>query len=272
MTANDLFKQIQLKKSFLAVGLDTDIKKIPAFLLDSDEPIFEFNKAIIDATQDLCIAYKLNIAFYEAMGIPGWQALEKTIDYIPNEQLIIADAKRGDIGNTCDKYAEAFFKTLNVDAITLSPYMGEDSVKPFLQYEGKWAIVLSLTSNPSSTDFQQHTQDGEPLYIKVATKAAEWGNENQIMLVVGATHPENFKAIRAVSPKHFYLVPGVGAQGGDMAQVAHYGMNEQCGLIVNSSRSIIYAGSDANFASDARSAAQAYQSQMQAILIERGLV
>jgi len=267
MTYNELFQNILSKKSFLCIGLDTDLSKIPKFLLAFEDPIFEFNKRIIDATHHLCVAYKPNIAFYEAMGIAGWQSLKKTIDYIPKDCFIIADAKRGDIGNTTKKYAEAFFTQLNCDSITVAPYMGVDSVSPFLEYEGKWSIILGLTSNKGSHDYQLlETTEGKTVYHHVIEKSAAWGTHENMMYVIGATHPEKFQEIREWIPKHFLLVPGVGAQGGDLHGVAKYGMNDHCGLLVNSSRGIIYAGNDKDFALASKEAASILQQQMEVIL------
>ena len=255
MNREQLFEQIKKKKSFLCVGLDTDIKKIPAHLqqLEPAEAIFQFNKAIIDATEKYCIAYKPNLAFYECFGVEGWIAFERTVKYIREnypEQFIIADAKRGDIGNTSQLYARSFFEHLDLDSVTVAPYMGEDSVKPFLGYEGKWVICLALTSNKGSHDFQLSTVDGtdERLFEKVIRTVKTWGTEDQIMFVVGATQGKMFEDIRRVAPDNFLLVPGIGAQGGSLAEVVKYGMNKQCGLIVNSSRAIIYADSTENFA------------------------
>lgn len=263
MTRQELFQQIRQKQSYLCVGLDTDLRRIPKHLLEADDPIFEFNKQIIDVTKDLCVAYKPNLAFYEAQGAQGWEALEKTISYIPREHFIIADAKRGDIGNTSRLYAQAFFEQLDADAVTVAPYMGEDSVKPFMGFPGKWVILLALTSNPGSQDFQFARQENEmPLYEKVMRTAATWGSTEEVMFVVGATHPEQFQAIRAIAPEHFLLVPGVGAQGGDLEAISRYGFNEQCGLLVNSSRGIIYAGGGEDFAAKARNAAQQLQQKM----------
>ena len=269
MTKAELYAQIVAKKSYLCVGLDTDINRIPTFLLDTEDPIFEFNKRIIDATQDLCVAYKPNIAFYEAMGAKGWQSLEKTLNYIPDNIFTIADAKRGDIGNTSRLYARAFFETLDFDSITVAPYMGEDSVSPFLEFDNKWVILLGLTSNKGSQDFQFFKEEDTFLYQKVLTKAQEWGTAEELMFVIGATHPEKFKEIRALAPDNFFLVPGIGAQGGVLAAVSKYGMNDQVGLLVNSSRGIIYAGDDENFADAARAAAKKVQGQMEVILGER---
>ena len=267
MKRAELIEQIHKKKSFLCVGLDTDIAKIPSFLLDFEDPIFEFNKRIIDATKDLCIAYKPNIAFYEAMGPDGWNSLKKTIDYIPDEIFTIADAKRGDIGNTSNQYAEAFFNTYNFDSITLSPYMGEDSIKPFLTFENKWVIVLALTSNEGALSFQKlKLQDNTMLYENVLEKVTKWGNSQNTMYVVGATKAEKLSDIRKLIPNHFLLVPGVGAQGGDLASVAKYGLNSDCGLIVNSSRGIIYAGNGRDFADKSKEVAKNIQNEMALIL------
>ena len=266
MNKQQLIDNIRRKQTFLCVGLDTDIKKIPQHLLTEEDPVFAFNRAIIDATADLCIAYKPNLAFYECLGVKGWQALEKTVKYIRQnypDQFIIADAKRGDIGNTSAMYARSFFEDLQVDAVTVAPYMGEDSVTPFLGYEGKWVILLALTSNKGSHDFQL-TEDagGERLFEKVLRKSQEWAGDDQMMYVVGATQGRMFEDIRKVVPGHFLLVPGVGAQGGSLEEVCRYGMTRECGLIVNSSRGIIYAGKDADFAQAARAAAQEVQGQM----------
>lgn len=264
-TRKDIFHQMLLKRSYLCVGLDSDIKRIPKHLLKYDDPVFEFNKQIIDATKDLCIAYKPNIAFYEAMGTKGWASLEKTINYIPAEHFTIADAKRGDIGNTSSLYARAFFETMNFDAVTVAPYMGEDSVAPFLEFEGKWVILLALTSNKGSLDFQMTPQEqNQPLYEKVMRQAQQWGNPEQLMFVVGATHPEKFDEIRKIAPDNFLLVPGIGAQGGDLEGVTQYGWNDLGGLLVNSSRGIIFAGDGEDFAEKAREAALDVQEQMSA--------
>lgn len=270
MNKETLFEYIKRKGSFLCVGLDTDIKKIPECLLQEEDPIFTFNKAIIDATADLCIAYKPNLAFYESMGVKGWIAFEKTVRYIKQfypDQFIIADAKRGDIGNTSAMYARSFFEEMNIDAVTVAPYMGEDSVTPFLNYAGKWVILLALTSNKGSHDFQlTEDQNGEKLFEKVLRKSQEWADDEQMMYVVGATQGRAFEDIRKIAPNHFLLVPGVGAQGGSLEEVCKYGMNQQCGLIVNSSRGIIYADKTVNFAEGARQAAADLQLQMSNIL------
>ena len=276
MNKQQLFENIKRKKSFLCVGLDTDIKKIPDHLLDDPDPIFAFNKAIVDATADYCIAYKPNLAFYESMGVKGWIAFEKTVNYIKEnypDQFIIADAKRGDIGNTSAMYARTFFEELDIDSVTVAPYMGEDSVTPFLSYEGKWVILLALTSNKGSHDFQL-TEDanGERLFEKVLKKSQDWATDEQMMYVVGATQGKMFLDIRKHAPNHFLLVPGVGAQGGSLAEVAQYGMNDQCGLLVNSSRAIIYADKTENFAAAAREAAQAVQREMAGYLHDKGII
>ncbi|MFY0625272.1 MAG: orotidine-5'-phosphate decarboxylase [Reichenbachiella sp.] len=261
-----LFDQIQKKRSFLCVGLDTDLNKIPKFLLDTEDPIFEFNKAIIDATKDLVVAYKPNIAFYEAMGAKGWESLEKTINYIPEEIFTIADAKRGDIGNTSSLYARAFFDNMNFDSVTVAPYMGSDSVQPFLKFQDKWVILLGVTSNEGGKDFQFLESDGRPLYEHVLEKSAKWGSDENMMYVVGATRPEYLGNIRKIVPDHFLLVPGIGAQGGDLDAVCKHGMNKQCGLLINSARGIIYASSDRNFAEKAREEAKKLQNRMAALL------
>lgn len=270
MTRQELFENIRRKRSFLCVGLDTDIKKIPAHILSDADPIFAFNKAIIDATADLCIAYKPNLAFYESIGTDGWTAFEKTVKYIKEnypDQFIIADAKRGDIGNTSQMYARTFFEHIGVDAVTVAPYMGEDSVKPFLGYDGKWVILLALTSNKGSFDFQlTEDKDGEKLFEKVIRVSQTWAGDDSMMYVVGATQGERFADIRKVAPTSFLLVPGVGAQGGSLADVAKYGMTPDCGLIVNSSRAIIYASSGTDFAEAATKAATAVQNEMEQIL------
>ena len=266
MNRQELVKQIFDKKTFLCVGLDTDIKKIPEHLLKEEDPIFSFNKAIIDATAKYCVAYKPNLAFYESMGVKGLISFEKTINYIkgvcPNH-FTIADAKRGDIGNTSCMYARTFFEEYNLDSLTVAPYMGEDSVSPFLQYEGKWVILLALTSNKGSNDFQlTEDKDGERLFEKVIRTSQKWGNEENMMYVVGATQGNMFEDIRNVAPNHFLLVPGVGAQGGSLQEVCKYGMTKDCGLLVNSSRGIIYAGNGKDFADVAAQKAQELQKQM----------
>lgn len=251
MKRKELIAQIRRKRSFLCVGLDTDIAKIPPHLLSAHDPIFEFNKAVIDATKDYCVAYKPNLAFYESMGPSGWKSLEKTMDYIPNDIFTIADAKRGDIGNTSKMYAKTFFEYFNFDSVTVAPYMGEDSVAPFLEFEDKWVILLALTSNKGSQDFQQITDaTGTPLYANVITKAQEWGSPENLMFVVGATHPQSFAEIRELAKDYFFLVPGVGAQGGDLHSVVNHGANDDIGLLINSSREIIYAGSGIDFQND----------------------
>jgi len=267
MTRHELIAQIKLKRSFLCVGLDTDISKIPVHLLDTEDPIFEFNKAIIDATKDFAVAYKPNIAFYECYGPKGWESLQKTIDYIPKDIFTIADAKRGDIGNTSSYYAKTFFDYLNCDSVTVAPYMGEDSVSPFLAFENKWAILLALTSNKGALDFQMiQDANGEELYKKVLRKSCEWGTPENLMFVVGATRAEGIGEVRKLVPDHFFLVPGVGAQGGSLQDVAKYGWNSDCGLLVNSSRGIIYAANGLDFADCAREEAQKIQVEMAAIL------
>ena len=266
MNKQELFENIKRKKSFLCVGLDTDIKKIPACLMNEEDPIFAFNKAIIDATADYCVAYKPNLAFYESMGVKGWISFEKTVAYLREkypDQFIIADAKRGDIGNTSSMYARTFFEEIDLDAVTVAPYMGEDSVTPFLNYKNKWVILLALTSNKGSHDFQL-TEDtnGERLFEKVLRVSQTWADSEQMMYVVGATQGAMFADIRKVAPDHFLLVPGVGAQGGSLEEVCKYGMNSQCGLLVNSSRGIIYADSSENYAAVAGAEAKKLQEQM----------
>lgn len=267
MTKTELFNQIKTKKSYLCVGLDTDIKKIPKHLLSSEDPVFEFNKAIIDATSDLCVSYKPNIAFYEAMGPKGWQSLAKTLEYIPKDCFSIADAKRGDIGNTSSLYARAFFDKsasgMSFDSITVAPYMGKDSVSPFLEFENKWVILLALTSNEGGKDFQNlELAEGTEVYKKVLEVSKTWGDSERLMYVVGATRAEKLKEIRVIVPDSFLLVPGVGAQGGSLFEVSKYGMNATCGLLVNSSRGIIYASSGEDFAEKAREEAQKIQTEM----------
>lgn len=265
MTREELVGQIRSKKSFLCVGLDPDLDKIPTHFLSEEDPIFEFNKAVIDATRDLCVAYKPNTAFYECYGLKGWQSLEKTIAYIGDSHFVIADAKRGDIGNTSSRYAKAFFEEMNANAITVAPYMGEDSVKPFLEFTKKWTVLLALTSNKGSHDFQYLGES--PLFEQVLTKAKTWGDAEQLMFVVGATHPEDFAKIRKIIPDYFLLVPGIGAQGGSLEKVAVHGMNEDVGLLVNSSRGIIYAGGKGHdFIDGVRSSAQNIQTQMSLLL------
>lgn len=262
MTRSQLIEQIQKKKSYLCVGLDTDIAKIPKHLLTESDPVFSFNKAIIDATKNFCVAYKINTAFYEALGLKGWEAMEKTVNYIGEEHFKIADAKRGDIGNTSDQYAKAFFETMPFDSITVAPYMGEDSVKPFLQHKGKWAIVLGLTSNKGANDFElQKTGDGL-LYEKVLQTVSTWGTPENLMFVVGATQTDSFTNIRKLTPDHFYLVPGVGAQGGSLKEISEKAMNKDCGILVNASRAIIFASDGEDFAEKARAVALQYQQEM----------
>lgn len=271
MTRQELIEQIKRKQSFLCVGLDTDINKIPKFLLEFDDPIFEFNKRIIDATKDFCVAYKPNLAFYERHGEAGWRSLKKTIEYIPQDIFVIADAKRGDIGNTASYYADAFYKEMNCDAITVAPYMGADSVKPFLGYDGKWAIVLAMTSNPGSLDFQfLSVNESEILAERVTKQCTQWGTSSELMFVVGATRAEDIAKIRKIAPDYFFLVPGVGAQGGSLSDVVKYGWNSDCGLLVNSSRAIIYASSDENFTLRATEEAQKVQLEMAEVLKVKG--
>lgn len=278
MTKQELFENIQRKKSFLCVGLDTDVNKIPEHLFDeSEDAIFEFNKAIIDATADLCVAYKPNLAFYESLGLEGWEVLERTVDYIREnypDQFIIADAKRGDIGNTSAMYARTFFGNMEFDSVTVAPYMGEDSVTPFLTYEDKWVTLLALTSNKGAYDFQfmKDAETGERLFEKVLRTSLNWGTDENMMYVVGATKAEMLADIRSIVPEHFLLVPGVGAQGGSLAEVAKYGLNSTCGLLVNSSRQIIYASSEPDYAKAARLEAEKVQSEMEQILFAAELI
>lgn len=275
MNRQQLIEQIKEKRTFLCVGLDTDLKKIPQHLLEDNDPIFAFNRAIIDATADYCVAYKPNLAFYEAFGVKGMVSFEKTIQYLhqhyPNH-FIIADAKRGDIGNTSAMYARTFFEEYNIDSLTVAPYMGEDSVTPFLGYDSHWVILLALTSNKGSHDFQL-TEDaqGQRLFEKVLQTSQQWGTKDNMMYVVGATQGRMFKDIRRLVPDHFLLVPGVGAQGGSLEEVCRYGMNADCGLLVNSSRGIIYASSGENFAEVAAQKAQELRDQMDAELKKAGL-
>jgi len=278
MTKQELFENIQRKKSFLCVGLDTDVNKIPEHLFnESEDALFEFNKAIIDATADLCVAYKPNLAFYESLGLEGWEVLERTVDYIREnypDQFIIADAKRGDIGNTSAMYARTFFGNMEFDSVTVAPYMGEDSVTPFLTYEGKWVTLLALTSNKGAYDFQFMKDEltGERLFEKVLKSSLNWGTDENMMYVVGATKAEMLTEIREIVPEHFLLVPGVGAQGGSLAEVAKYGLNKTCGLLVNSSRQIIYASDGIDFAKAARLEAEKVQMEMEEILFDAELI
>jgi len=273
MNRQELIQEISNKKSFLCVGLDTDPMRIPDFLKKEKNPILTFNKAIIDATSDFAVAYKPNTAFYEAMGAEGWETLQETLEYIPKNCLKIADAKRGDIGNTAKKYAKAFFEKLEADAITLSAYMGEDSIKPFLAYKDKWSIVLGLTSNQGSADFQLQTLiQKEKLYSYLIGKVATWGNIENLMFVVGATLAGQLPQIRQVIPKHFLLIPGVGAQGGSLEDVARLGMNKDCALLVNSSRGIIYASNQKDFAQKAKEQAQKLQQEMETLLEKYGFL
>lgn len=278
MNKQQLFDNIKRKGSFLCVGLDTDINKIPKFIADDEkDSIFQFNKAIIDATADLCVAYKPNLAFYESMGIEGWDALDRTVDYLRSyypDQFIIADAKRGDIGNTSSMYAKAFFKNMNFDAVTVAPYMGEDSVVPFLGYHDKWVILLALTSNKGAYDFQftKDAETNEKIFERVLNISQKWGTSDNMMYVVGATQAEMLSEVRKIVPEHFLLVPGVGAQGGSLQEVAKYGLNSHCGLLVNSSRQIIYASSGLDFALQARVEAHNIQQEMESILREAGLL
>jgi len=271
MTRQELIEQIRTKHSFLCVGLDVDLDKIPKHLLECEDPIFEFNKSIIDATKEYCVAYKPNIAFYECYGPKGWESLKKTIDYIPKDIFIIADAKRGDIGNTSSYYAKTFFEYLNCDSVTVAPYMGSDSVTPFLSFENKWVILLALTSNHGATDFQTvQTTSGEELYKTVLRKASQWGTKENLMFVVGATRAEMIAEVRNIVPEHFFLVPGVGAQGGSLDEVVKYGWTNDCGLLINSSRGIIYASNGHDFAEKAAEEALKIQKEMATLLLEKG--
>jgi orotidine-5'-phosphate decarboxylase len=268
MTKGQLIRQIREKQSYLCVGLDPDLTKIPRHLLSKEDPVFEFNKEIIDATRDLCVAYKLNTAFYEVLGVAGWMTLKKTADYIPREHFKIADAKRGDIGNTSTQYAKAFFDSMGFDAITVAPYMGEDSVKPFLAFAEKWAIVLGLTSNPGAHDFEMLQAGETRLYEKVLQKVQDWGTPDNLMFVIGATRAEEFVNIRKIIPEHFLLVPGVGFQGGSLEDISKMAMNKDCGLLVNVSRAIIFASDKEDFAKEARIIAAQYREEMKRYLEE----
>lgn len=273
MTRLELIRQIKEKHSFLCVGLDTDIEKIPKFLLSFEDPIFEFNKRIIDATKEFCVAYKPNLAFYERHGELGMRSLRKTIEYIPKNIFVIADAKRGDIGNTSTYYAEAFFNQLKCDAVTVTPYMGSDSVRPFLGFEGKWAIVLAMTSNEGSKDFQfLELKNGNLLAEEVTKQCVSWGSEEELMFVIGATRAADISRIRKLAPNYFFLVPGVGAQGGSLVDVVRFGWNKDCGLLVNASRSIIYASDGENFELSASIEAKKIQNEMSIILSEKNFV
>ncbi len=284
MTRKQLVESIQQKQSYLCVGLDTDLEKIPKYLLKGDNPALTFNKAIIDATREYCVAYKINTAFFEAMGVKGWDIMAETFEYIGNDHLKIADAKRGDIGNTSHQYAKAFFENLNADAVTVAPYMGEDSIRPFLEYEGKWTIVLGLTSNPGSTDFERlklshdqldmplipnivQAEGSEMLYERVLKTVSGWGSPDNLMFVVGATQAQELGSIRSIIPGHFLLVPGVGAQGGSLQEVTRYGMNKETGLLVNASRAVIYASQGEDFVEAAAKQARLYAEEMAGYLL-----
>ncbi|WP_316794182.1 orotidine-5'-phosphate decarboxylase [Pedobacter frigoris] len=276
MNKKQLFEQIKTKKSFLCVGLDPVLENIPKHLLKYDNPVLEFNKQIIDATKDLCVAYKPNTAFFESMGLKGWETLIKTWQYIPKDIFTIADAKRGDIGNTSAMYADAFFNEakseMGFDAVTVAPYMGKDSVGPFLQHENKWVILLALTSNAGHSDFQLHQTPGGKLYEEVIRISSQWADSEKLMYVVGATRGSEFENIRRLAPDHFLLVPGIGAQGGSLADVCQYGLNKECGLLVNSARAIIYAGNGEDFAEKARAEALKVQQEMEQILESAKLI
>lgn len=276
MNRQQLIEQIKTKKSFLCVGLDTDLKKVPQHILNEEDPIFSFNKAIIDATAPYCVSYKPNLAFYEAFGVKGLMSFEKTVKYLKENyphHFIIADAKRGDIGNTSAMYARTFFEEYDIDSLTAAPYMGEDSVTPFLGYEGHWVILLALTSNKGSLDFQMTTDEqGERLFEKVLKKSQQWGTKDNMMYVVGATQGRMFEDIRKLAPEHFLLVPGVGAQGGSLEEVCRYGMTSDCGLLVNSSRGIIYASTGSDFAEVAGQKAKELQEQMAVQLQSAGVI
>ncbi len=268
MHRNILVQEIKEKGTYLCVGLDTDINKLPKHFKGNANAVVEFNKAIIDATKDVCVSYKINTAFYEAMGLKGWEAMEKTVEYIPSTHLKIADAKRADIGNTSSYYAKTFFETFAFDAVTVAPYMGEDSIRPFLEYDSKWTIVLGLTSNKGAADFEMLplANQEEKLYEKVLRTVSGWGNKNNLMFVIGATKAAELASIRKIIPEHFLLVPGVGFQGGSLAEVSLHGLNNDAGLLINASRAIIYAGDDENFAEEAREIALQYQAEMKGLL------
>jgi orotidine-5'-phosphate decarboxylase len=266
MTRATLIEQIRSKQNYLCVGLDTDPEKVPPFLRHFPDPVFEFNKRIIDATIAHCIAYKINTAFYEVSGAAGWESMHKTANYIPSTHFKIADAKRGDIGNTSSLYARTFFETLSFDAVTVAPYMGEDSIRPFLEYQDKWTILLGLTSNTGASDFELQSHGSGLLYESVLRKASQWGTTENLMFVIGATQAGWFSDIRAITPDHFYLVPGVGAQGGSLKEISEKGLNKDCGLLVNASRAIIYAGSKEDFAEKAGKVAAGYASEMAELL------
>ncbi len=263
MNRASLIRLIERKKSSLCVGLDTDLKKIPEHLLKEENPALAFNKAIIDATRDFAVAYKINTAFYEAQGIEGWKTMQETLDYLGTEVFTIADAKRGDIGNTSEQYARTFFETYPFDSVTVAPYMGSDSVQPFLKFDGKWAIVLGLTSNAGSADFQMTKTENGLLYEKVLTTVAGWGTPSNTMFVIGATREDQLRHVRNLLPDHFFLIPGVGAQGGDVATVCEHAMNKDAGILINVSRGIIYAGTGASFQEEVHDAARKYQQQME---------
>ncbi|MDY0099560.1 MAG: orotidine-5'-phosphate decarboxylase [Bacteroidales bacterium] len=275
MNYQELFETIASKRSFLCVGLDTEINKLPAPVMEYEDPVFEFNRRIIDSTSEYAVAYKPNVAFYESNGISGWKSLEATLKYIRDNYpgiLVIADAKRGDIGNTSRMYARAFFEELDFDAITVAPYMGEDSVTPFLDYPGKWVVILALTSNKGADDFQYHNEDGIRLFERVLDVSKKWGSPDNTMYVVGATRADTLIEIRRIVPDHFLLVPGVGAQGGNLEQVAKYGLNKKCGLLVNSSRGIIYADNSVNFDKTAGRKAKEMQQEMAKYLAAKGII
>jgi orotidine-5'-phosphate decarboxylase len=272
MNKAELINEIKLKRSYLCVGLDSDIDKIPKHLLAFPDPVFEFNKQIIEATKDYCVAYKPNLAFYESRGLAGWISLQKTLEIIPKNCFTIADAKRGDIGNTSTLYAKAFFEAMNFDSVTIAPYMGKDSVEPFLKFDGKWAILLGVTSNEGANDFQlSKLADGKSVYEEVILKASSWASSEQLMFVVGATRPEQMKHVRALAPDYFFLVPGVGTQGGDLTAISRAGMNANCGLLVNSSRQIIFASAGEDFAEKAGMEAKKVQQEMDLLLGEMGI-
>jgi len=272
MNREELIYQIKTKKSFLCIGLDTDINRIPNYLLNYEDPVFEFNKKIIDSTKDLCVAYKPNIAFYESLGVKGWVSLQKTLDYIPNDIFTIADAKRGDIGNTSKMYAKTFLENFDFDAVTVNPYMGYDSVTPFFKFKNRWVVLLALTSNKGGLDFQNIKDvNGVQLFKNVIEISKQWGDNKNTMYVVGATRAEQLNDVRNIIPDHFLLVPGVGVQGGNLKDVAKYGMNNDCGILVNSSRGIIYAGNGESFADSSRIEAKRLQQEMESILLQRNL-